>query len=70
MISLDLSVSGDQLGRALADDPEELFYALEAMAEGLSDRDIAKMAEYGRTVCEDVIVLLEKMAAALKGETA
>jgi hypothetical protein len=66
MLTLEMSVSGGQLGRKLAEDVEELWYGLEAMAEELSERDIEEMAEYANS-SEDVIAMLEKMAAALKG---
>ncbi len=35
MISLEANYSGGQLGRALANDPEELAYALKEMADCL-----------------------------------
>lgn len=46
MISFDVSVSGDQVGRALANDPEELAYALKAMSEWDGEDLGAELAFY------------------------
>lgn len=42
MISLDMNVSGEQLGRALSKDDEELFYALKVIMEELSYKEVAE----------------------------
>ena len=69
MLILEMNVTGGQLGRKLAEDAEELWYGLEAMAEELSDRDIEELAEYGFGSNDEVVTMLEKITAALKGET-
>lgn len=47
MITLSLSVSGGELGRELAHDPEELVYALRALEEWSSAKRLGKeMAEH------------------------
>ena len=68
MISLELQASGDLLGRRLAEDVEELFYALIAMSDSLSERDIKELADYGQN--EQAAAMLDRMAAALRGEVA
>lgn len=46
MITLSLSVTGGELGRELANDPEELVYALQTLEEWKSAKELGKeMAE-------------------------
>lgn len=63
MISLDFSVSGVQLGRALANDAEEFVYALDEIADddtAYLGQEIAAQAPYG--LSEKIVVFLRALA--------
>lgn len=67
-MQIDASVTGGQIGDALARDPEELWYALREISE-IGDLGIGYVAEYahGRDA-ENVTKFLRKLAAAIEGE--
>lgn len=63
MIHLEASYSGATLGGALANDPEELAYALCALIDyGAMENaaEIADLAPYGRA--GDIVTFLRKLA--------
>lgn len=45
-IFLDLSVSGERLGSELANDPEELAYALQALASDAGDHLYREVSDH------------------------
>ena len=67
MISLDVCVSGGQLGRALADDPEELAYVLIELAK-LDGADLGEeVAGYFWSVDEaGIVTFLRALAAKIE----
>ena len=71
MIGFDVHFSGGQLGKALADDPEELAYALEAIFNrdrlGLAT-DIAELVPPACAL--GVAKMLRAWANAIEGEAA
>lgn len=69
MISLDLSVSGDQLGRALIQDEEELAYCLTAFVEETNDverlgREVWGYLGFGET--PGVVAWLRELADSIE----
>lgn len=66
-IHLQISVSGPQIGRELADDPEELAYALTEMAawDGAElGAQVAEMMPFGKAA--EVAAFLRWMAEAIE----
>lgn len=69
MITLDATFSGSQLGRALAFDPEELAYALEALADASGPELAQEIAdELPHGCAQEVAKMLREWAAAIEGE--
>lgn len=67
MITLDIQVSGSQIGRELGNDPEELAYALEALAERNDSnlpKEVADSYPYGDV--DSVVALLRNIATELE----
>lgn len=63
-----VSVTGGQVGGALADDPEELWYALREIAD-IGNDDVEQVAEYAHGhEAEIVTKFLRKLADAIEGE--
>lgn len=73
-IEISVMVHGAQIGRALADDPEELAYALNELQEYDANelgREVADLAPYGRA--DEIAAWLTKVATAIcehEGDTA
>lgn len=68
MITIETQISGGEIGRKLADDPEELFYALEAMAE-VNWRDLGgELAEHcWGSSAEKIAALLKHLLENVEG---
>jgi hypothetical protein len=74
MLTFDISVSGGQVGRQLATDPEELRYALEAIMEEVPAAELGEdlirqfysfgqaqeIADYLRTLADRITAELDK----------
>lgn len=70
MISLDVSITGSELGSKLIQDCEEMAYALKAMAEDHDPRDFDDIFDYipygdAKPICE----FLEGLLGAIKAGT-
>lgn len=66
MLTIDCQITGGQLGRKLADDPEEAYYALEAMFEDAASDFAEEVAEYPDPHGAEVLAReLRKLADAL-----
>ncbi|MGN7867748.1 hypothetical protein [Paracoccus sp. 22332] len=71
MITIETQVSGSQIGGQLQGDPEELAYALAAIADGMCDELGEEVGGYlWGDAQEPVIQLLENLLSALKGGAA
>lgn len=71
MITISTQVSGSQIGSELANDTEELAYALVALADDVGLDGMREVAEYmDEHDAKNVVGMLEVMIEALKGGAA
>lgn len=68
MITIYTQVSGVQIGSELANDTEELAYALVQMADSMGLDEMREVADYiHEHDAKNVVAMLETMIEALKG---
>lgn len=62
-ITFEVTVNGPQIGRALANDPEEFWYALaEIVEDDHIDRIATEIADHANFASEGVVAFLRDLA--------